>query len=145
VILINDFLILVLITIFPGFGAGGMLMTEPAISTAIDFDELKIGKRREATYTGILTLIARLSIVFSGMTLILVQMTTGFESNATAQTSIAIFGLTILVSLIPLLGILIGIFIFKFFPINHEKFKEMQIDLKLLHEKRKRELNKNES
>ncbi|MFW9949573.1 MAG: MFS transporter, partial [Candidatus Thorarchaeota archaeon] len=39
--LINDFIILMVITIFPGFGAAGMLMTEPAISTAIDYDELR--------------------------------------------------------------------------------------------------------
>ncbi|MBD3255926.1 MAG: MFS transporter [Candidatus Lokiarchaeota archaeon] len=142
VIFINNFVVLIVITIIPGFGAGGMLMTEPAISTAIDFDELRIGTRREATYTGILTLIARLSIVFSGITLILVQLIFGFDSNAASQSMMALFGLTILVSIIPLLGLILGIIIFSFFPINYEKFRVMQNDLKLKHELRLQEVKK---
>ena len=57
-VLVRDFIFLLVVTILPGLGAAGMLMTEPAISAAIDSDELITGKRREATFNGILTLIA---------------------------------------------------------------------------------------
>lgn len=136
IFLINNFYTLIGFTILPGFGAGGMLMTEPSISAAIDYDELQTGKRREATYNGILTLIARLSIVFSGLTLILIQSFFGFNSEAIVQTPLARSGLRILVAIVPLLGILVALFIFKFFPINYKYFKEMQEKLKILHEKR---------
>jgi GPH family glycoside/pentoside/hexuronide:cation symporter len=136
VFLMGDFLVLILCTIFPGFGVGGMIMTEPAISASIDVDELRTGKRREASYTGIFTLIVRLSIVLAGLTLIIVQLFTGFNSEAASQSPSAIIGLKLLVSLIPCLGAIIGLLIFLFFPINFKKFCENQEKLKDLHEKR---------
>ncbi len=140
--LINDFIILIVVTIFPGFGAAGMLMTEPAISTAIDYDELKTNKRREASYNGILTLIARLSLVFSGITLIIVGLLTGFDSNAETQSPTALLGLRTLVGFVPLLGALLGLLVFVFFPINHEIFIEQQQQLKILHQERIERLEK---
>ncbi len=141
-ILIDDFIILFFVTIFPGFGAAGMLMTEPAISTAIDYDEIRTNKRREASYNGILTLIARLSLVFSGITLILVGILTGFDENATTQSETALIGLKALVGFVPLLGTLLGLLVFKFFPINHEVFVEQQQQLKILHKERIERLEK---
>lgn len=139
---VNNFVLLIILTILPGFGAGGMFMTEPSISTAIDFDELKTGKRREAIYNGVITFIARLSIVLSGLTLLIFQFFTGFESEAETQTPSALFGIKLLVSIIPLLVILISLLIFKFFPINYKYFCEMQLKLRDLHEKRLLELEK---
>ncbi len=136
IFLVKDFGSLILATILPGFGTSGMLMTEPSISAAIDYDELKTGKRREATYNGILTLIARMSIVFSGLTLILIQILTGFDSAATTQSDKAESGLIALISIVPLLGILAALLIFSTFPINQIKFREMQEKLKKLHENR---------
>jgi GPH family glycoside/pentoside/hexuronide:cation symporter len=143
--LIDDFIILVIVTIFPGFGAAGMLMTEPAISTAIDYDELRTKKRREASYTGILTLIARLSLVFSGITLIIVGLFTGFDSEAETQTPTALLGLRVLVGFVPLFGTVLGILVFKFFPISHEVFIQQQHQLKILHEERIERLEKEKS
>jgi len=140
--LINDFLILIFITIFPGFGAAGMLMTEPAISAAIDYDELKTNKRREASYNGILTLIARLSLVFSGITLIIVGILTGFDSASETQSPRALLGLKALVGFVPLLGALLAILVFKFFPINYRIFVEQQKQLKIMHEERIERLEK---
>jgi len=140
--LLNDFIILIFVTIFPGFGAAGMLMTEPAISTAIDYDELRTNKRREASYNGILTLFARLSLVFSGITLIIVGLLTGFDSEAEIQSSTALIGLKALVGFVPLLGALLGILVFIFFPINHEIFNEQQQQIKILHEERIERLEK---
>ncbi len=140
--LINDFIVLIFVTIFPGLGAAGMLMTEPAISTAIDYDELKTNKRREASYYGILTLIARLSLVFSGITLIIVGLLTGFDSNAETQSPTALLGLRALVGFVPLFGALLGLLVFVFFPINHEIFIEQQQQLKILHQERIERLEK---
>ena len=139
--LVNDFIILAIITIFPGLGAGGMLMTEPAISAAIDSDELKTGKRREATFTGILSFVARLSMVFSGLSLILVQYFTGFDSESLTQTQTALMGLKFLVSLVPVLGGLVAFLIFSFFPLNSRRFYEQQQKLIELHLQRKEKIN----
>jgi len=58
--LAEDFISLTIIGLFPGIGISGVLMTKPVISAGIDYDEIKTGKRREATYGGIGAFIARL-------------------------------------------------------------------------------------
>jgi GPH family glycoside/pentoside/hexuronide:cation symporter len=134
--LVNDFILLVILTILPGFGSGGMLMTEPAISAAIDSDELKTGKRREATFIGVLAFVARLSMVLSGLTLIIVQILTGFDSEAIVQPPEALIGLKSLVSLVPVTGGLLALIVFRFFQLNYKKFIDQQKRLKELHEER---------
>ncbi|MHA1689314.1 MAG: MFS transporter [Promethearchaeota archaeon] len=141
---VSDFMFFFMITLIPGFASGGLIMTEPAISCAIDHDELRIGKRREATFNGILTLIARLSIVFSGLTLIIVQAVTGFDSSSSIQTEESLTGLRALVSLAPLLGALVGLVIFSKFPINYKHFMEQQAQLKIIHEERIKKLQEDE-
>lgn len=143
IVLFSDLVVLIFYTILPGVGVCGMLMTEPSISAAIDNDEIQTGKRREASYNGILTLVARLSIVFSGITLIIVQTISGFDQNIedpSLQPPNAINGLKALVALVPVLGGIFAALIFAFYPINLENFKEMQKKLKILHEERLKRL-----
>ena len=117
-------------------------MTEIPFSAAIDYDELLTGKRREATYNGILTFIARLSIALSGLALIIVQFFFGFEAGSESQTPLALLGLTILVSLIPFTVAVIALIVFSFFPLNYKKFRELMEELKALHGKRLEQLKK---
>ena len=142
VFLIRDFILLIFLTLIPGFGTGGIIMTEVPFSAAIDYDELITGKRREATYNGILTLIARLAIALSGLALIIVQFFFGFKAGSESQTPLALLGLTLLVSLIPFIVAVIALVVFSFFPINLKKFRDMMKELKVLHDKRLEELKK---
>ena len=134
--LAEDFISLTVIGIFPGLGVTGVLMTEPVLSAAIDYDEIKTGKRREATFGGIGAFLARLSMIFSAFALIAVQLLSGFDPNLESQTPTALIGLRISMSLVPALGLLIGLIIFKFYPLNYKKFTEQQEKLKVLHELR---------
>ncbi len=138
--LAEDFISLTIIGLFPGMGISGVLMTEPVISAAIDYDEIKTGKRREATYGGIGAFIARLSMILSALALILVQLISGFDPQLETQTSEAIIGLRLSMSIVPAIGLLIGLIIFKFFPLNYKRFTEQQEKLKVLHEERLRKL-----
>ena len=134
--LVDNFIVLIILTLLPGLGSGGMLMTEPAISTAIDYDELKTGKRREATFMGVLAFVARLSMVLSGLTLIIVQFLTGFDPEATIQQPEALIGLRSLVSFVPVIGGLLAFVVFRSFPLNYERFIKQQNTLKQLHQER---------
>ncbi len=140
IIFISDFLGLVLFAILPGFGASGMLMTEPAMSAAIDSDEIRTGKRREAMFNGILTLVARLSIVFTGITLIAVNLLTGFDPNATTITALGEVGLKVLVGGVPVVGGICTLAVFSRFPLDKSAFEEQQAKLKVLHEARRARL-----
>jgi GPH family glycoside/pentoside/hexuronide:cation symporter len=134
--LAEDFFSLTIIGLFPGVGISGVLMTEPVMSAAIDYDEIKTGKRREATYGGIGAFIARLSMIFSAIALIIVQLISGFNPSLETQTPEALIGLRISMSIFPAIGLLIGLLIFKFFPLNLTKFNEQQEKLKILHQAR---------
>nr|MDO8113153.1 MFS transporter [Candidatus Sigynarchaeota archaeon] len=136
IVLIRDFLGLILMAIIPGFGAAGMLMTEPAMSAAIDSDEIITGKRREAMLNGFLTLVARLSIVFTGLTLMAVQRLTGFDPSLPVQPPGSEIGLIYLIGLVPVIGGIVTLLVFSRFPLNHEKFLAQQDKLKALHEER---------
>ncbi|MBY9003261.1 MAG: MFS transporter [Candidatus Lokiarchaeota archaeon] len=138
--LAGDFISLTIIGLFPGIGISGVLMTEPVISASIDYDEIKTGKRREATYGGIGAFIARLSMILSAVALIMVQLISGFDPELETQTSGALIGLRLSISIVPAIGLLIGIVIFKFFPLNYKKFTEQQEKLKVLHEERLRKV-----
>ena len=140
--LATDFISLTIIGIFPGLGVTGVLMTEPVISAAIDYDEIKTRKRREATFGGIGAFLARLSMIFSAFALITVQLLSGFDPNLESQTPTALIGLRISMSLVPALGLLIGLIVFKFYPLNYEKFTEQQKQLKVLHKLRLDKLEK---
>jgi len=72
--------------------------------------------------------------------LISVQLLTGFDSSTPIQTEQTLFGLRVLVSLVPLLGAVIGFLIFSRFPINYKVFMEQQAKLEALHEKRLKDL-----
>lgn len=134
--LAEDFISLTIIGLFPGIGISGVLMTEPVISAAIDYDEIKTGKRREATYGGIGAFVARLSMILSALALIFVQLISGFNPNLETQTPEALVGLRFSMSIVPAIGLLIGLLIFKFFPLNLAKFTDQQEKLKILHQAR---------
>jgi GPH family glycoside/pentoside/hexuronide:cation symporter len=138
--LAEDFTSLTIIGLFPGIGIGGVLMTEPVMSASIDYDEIKTGKRREATYGGIAAFIARLSMILSAIALITVQLLSGFDPELETQTSGALIGLRLSISLVPAIGLFIGLIIFKFYPLNYKKFTEQQTKLKILHEERLKKL-----
>ena len=134
--LAEDFISFTIIGIFPGLGVTGVLMIEPVISAAIDYDEIKTGKRREATFGGIGAFIARLSMIFSAFALITIQLLSGFDPNLETQAPTALIGLRISMSLIPAFGLLLGLIVFKFYPLNYKKFTEQQEQLKILHKLR---------
>ena len=140
--LAEDFVSLTIIGLFPGVGISGVLMTEPVISAAIDYDEIKTGKRREATYGGIGAFIARLSMILSAFALIIVQLISGFSPNSETQTLEALIGLRFSMSIVPAIGLLLALITFKFYPLNLAKFNDQQEKLKELHQIRLDKLKK---
>jgi GPH family glycoside/pentoside/hexuronide:cation symporter len=140
--LAEDFISLTVIGLLPGFGVSGVLMTEPVISAAIDYDEIKMEKRREATYGGIQAFVARLSMILSAIALIIVQLISGFNPDLETQTPDALIGLRFSMSIVPAIGLLLALLIFKLYPLNLKKFNEQQEKLKVLHQARLDKLKK---
>jgi Na+/melibiose symporter-like transporter len=99
-----------------GMGCGGIL-SSTILTQVIDLDTRRTGEQKEGTYAAMMALALKvgisLAIVFSGVVL----SATGFTPNA-SQTSTSLFGIRILISILPCSGFVIGAFLFRRFSIE---------------------------
>lgn len=137
----SDMIQLMLLSILPGFGVAGTLMSEPVLSITIDYDETFTGKRREAMYNGILTFISRLTLVLTALTQLVVQTTTGFIPDINAvQPAGALTGLKLTLSLFPSAALLLGLLVFTRFPLTNEAISQLRAKLDEIHREKRKQL-----
>jgi GPH family glycoside/pentoside/hexuronide:cation symporter len=131
-----------------GFGYSGQtLLIYTLLADVIDKDELKTGVRREGAYFGINALITKpaqsLSAVISG----LVFMLTSYNQDLgpeEVQPLEAIFGIKLLIGLIPAIFIVIGLVSLWYYPLDgrSKDYQTMKLEVKLLHNKKLEEYKK---
>lgn len=140
IFLASDLTQLMLLSVVPGFGVAGTLMSEPLLSLVMDYDEVLTEKRREAMYNGVLTFISRLTLVLTALTQLAVQTTTGFIPDiAAVQPASAIAGLKLTLSLFPPLALFLGLLVFVRFPLTKREVPGIRARLEKIHaEKRKK-------
>ena len=106
------------------FNIGLWLIPGSILPDIIEWDQLKVGERREGAYYGIWTLIRKgatggaFMIIGSVLTLI------GYAPNV-EQTPSALFGIKMLFGPIPSILLIIGIIIFLKFPITKEVHRDI--------------------
>jgi len=124
-----------------GFGLSGpQTLTNILFAQVADEDELRSGVRREGAFFGVNALITKpaQSIATSLIPAILV-LTNFVTRDANGgqiflnQPEAAIFGMKVLVGLIPGLAMLIGASILQLYPLKGERLEKMQQDLLVLH------------
>ncbi|MFX0060124.1 MAG: MFS transporter [Candidatus Hodarchaeota archaeon] len=125
-----------------GLGYSGQTLLVPTLlGDIIDKDELETGQRREGAYFGINALITKpaqsVSAVISG----LVFSLTGYIQDLPIgdfQPASAIFGIKLLIGLIPAISILLGLISLWFYPLDGitKEYKEMKKQVSLLHEQK---------
>ena len=118
--------------------AGPMFIVDLLIADVIDEDELKTGRRREGMYFGTNALIMRLSTILVSLA-VLILSPLGYIEGALTQPPSAIFGIRLLISVFPIIGIIVAIIILKFYPIDKEYREYIKSKLEELH---KEKLNK---
>jgi GPH family glycoside/pentoside/hexuronide:cation symporter len=131
-----------------GLGYSGQTLLVPTLlGDIIDKDELETGQRREGAYFGINALITKpaqsVSAVISGLVLSL----TGYIQDLPVgefQPLNAIFGIKLLIGLIPAILILLGLISLWFYPLDGitKEYKEMKKQVSLLHERKLEKLIK---
>lgn len=116
--------------------AGLLLLTDILISDIIDEDELKTGVRREGMYFGINGFLIRLAFVLQGWVMGTVLTVTGYVPDLAMQSEAAIAGLRLLMSFIPMAG-LIGAFVFLvFYPLHGVRLAQVKEQVARLHEEK---------
>jgi len=141
---INDAISGLFAFVILGFGlAGALIVRDVTIAAIIDEDELKTGVRREGAYYGINGFIAKLTNVFIFLTISLVFNSVGWAVfDPLGTTEQTIFGLRSLMFIYPTIFLAIGTFAMVFFPINKQKYEQLIIETRKLHDSKKESMRK---
>ena len=122
---LEDYWGIIITMVFWGIGLGGFwFMIFPVMSDVIDESVVRTGKREEGIYAGFSQFFARLGIVAQALTFGIVYTITGFVEGAPAQQPLAVRGIHVHLSLIPMMFIFIGCIVFwAFYNLTPEKIK----------------------
>lgn len=105
----------------------------PCFSDVIDEIVVKTGKRQEGIYTGIRTFFGRLSIVVQAISIAVVHEITSFIPGAEIQTDLALWGIRVILALIPMIFYIVAFFfMWKVYDLTPEKVQKIQVQLKEL-------------
>ena len=129
--LTNLMLILIVVGLL-GAGIGAIwTLIHPCFSDVIDESILLTNKRQEAFYTGIRTFVGRFAIVIQGIAFALVHILTYFQPGAKTQAPLALWGIRVLMALIPMIFYFIAfIIMWRIYDLTPEKVHENQNLLK---------------
>jgi len=128
-----------------GFGLSGpQTLTNILFAQVADEDELRSGVRREGAFFGVNALITKPAQSLAGTLIAVVLAATSFvtrDANGGQiflnQNESAIFGMKVLVGLIPGVSMLIGALILQLYPLRGARLAKMQADVLALHAHKK--------
>jgi GPH family glycoside/pentoside/hexuronide:cation symporter len=125
-----------------GFGFSGQtLLVYTLLADVIDEDELNTGIRREGMYFGTNALITKpaisLSAAISGMVFFFTAYNQNLKSGEIQPVS-AIFGIKLLIGVIPAVFIILGALVLWYYPLDalKKEYYEMKQKVNLLHEQK---------
>jgi len=133
---VNNYMQLLILAVPVGIAlAGPIFIVDILIADVIDEDELRTGRRREGMYFGTNALVIRLSTVLVSLVL-LILAPLGYVEGAEIQPPSAIFGIKLLMSVFPILGLLIGLLIIRYYPIDKKRREEIKLKIEKLHQEK---------
>ncbi|MEM1582039.1 MAG: MFS transporter [Candidatus Bathyarchaeia archaeon] len=133
-----NFITGLIIAVFIGIGlAGNLLVSEIILAEIVDEDELNTGKRREGMYYGIRALFMRSAIVLEAIIVGAVLTYFGYIPDLIPQPPMAVLGIRLLVSLIPVSSLILGILVFIKYPLSGERLRLVKERLEELHRKKR--------
>jgi GPH family glycoside/pentoside/hexuronide:cation symporter len=127
-LLISSLVLVMIFAFLLGVSASALwTLMYPTLSDVIDEVVEKTGKRQEGTYFGIRTFIGRLSIVLQAIVFAVVHELTNYVPGAETQTPSAIWGIRIIMALIPMVFFIIAFFLMlKVYDLSLDRVKETQ-------------------
>jgi GPH family glycoside/pentoside/hexuronide:cation symporter len=137
---IQDYVSLLIFSVIGGICLSGVsLLQRIIIAVIVDEDELKTGVRREAGFWGINYFIIRFAtiVVFLSIGLVFASTDWIIYGGEASVTSEMIFGLRLLRSIFPFVGLMIGVIAMILFPITKEVNDQITQDVQKLHLEKK--------
>jgi len=113
-----------------GAGIGAVhVLPWAMIPDAIEWDQLKTGKRHEGMFYSLVTLFRKIASSITLPLILLMLKYSGFVSNAPTQTPAAINTIRALTGLWPSVFLLIGILFALLYPLSRERHAEIRQEL----------------
>ncbi len=129
--------------------AGPQTLTNVLFAEVIDEDEIRSGVRREGSFFGINALVTKpaqsIAIALSPLILALTHFVTRDQNGGGIfldQPDSALFGIRVIVGLIPGLAMLLGALILQWFPLRGRQLAEMQRKVLIMHANKHERLEK---
>jgi GPH family glycoside/pentoside/hexuronide:cation symporter len=135
----NDALLANISFMIIGFGYSGQtLLVFTLLADIIDKDELNTGQRREGMFFGINALVTKPAQSVSAMISGFIFAFTNFNQNlgvGETQPASAVFGIKLLIGLIPAIFIVVGLISLWYYPLDgaSKEYKEMKRQVSILH------------
>ncbi|TXT63463.1 MAG: putative symporter YjmB [Promethearchaeota archaeon] len=135
-----------------GIGFGGYFVTNQLIvAETIDFDEVRTGKRRETSYSGVNALITKPAVSLGPVLFLWIINEFGFSNDIAnlnrtfnqtldfiyiSQSASAQLGIMIAFTIIPAIFILIAALLIAFFPLTGEEWIQQKVELEKTHKQK---------
>ena len=110
-------------------GAGFWTLYGSVIADVVDADELETGKRREGSFAACQSWISKVGIAVGTLASGWILEFTGFDSKLPVQTDHAIFMIRILLTVIPVIGLVLALISILRFPLTEKRMFEIRTAL----------------
>ncbi|MFX0036083.1 MAG: MFS transporter [Candidatus Hermodarchaeota archaeon] len=120
-----------------GIGFSGYMLTNQVIiADIVDYDEIRTGKRRETTYSGINALLTKPAISIANWLFLLTISNFGFDEELQVQNYYAQLGILIGFTLIPAVFLIIGAITMLLYRLDGPEWLSQKEELIKIHEKK---------
>lgn len=127
---VESFWATTIVSVVMGISFGGLfLLPTVFIAEITDADELATGTRREGMYFGMNALLVRLAFMLQGLTMAMILNLTGYDASAEAQSAQAIWGIRLLIALVPIVAIGIGLVALRAYPLHGPRLARLRAQL----------------
>ncbi|MFX0168814.1 MAG: MFS transporter [Candidatus Hodarchaeota archaeon] len=118
-----------------------VMTNQPLIGEAIDYDEIRTGKRRETTYSGVNALITKPAVSIAHFVTLSIMVAYGYNANlpVSAQPISVSYGVFLAFTVVPICFLLVSILAMTKFPLHGERWREQKHQLQEIHIRKERE------
>lgn len=126
----TPFNLLLVLCVMAGIGVGAAhVLPWAIIPDAIEWDELQTGERHEGMFYSLVTLMQKIASSVAIPLVLLVLDITGYVPTATQQPPNALLGIRIVIGPIPAVILLLGILFAVLYPLDRQRFTEVNREL----------------
>jgi GPH family glycoside/pentoside/hexuronide:cation symporter len=118
-----------------------VMINQPLMGETIDYDEIRTGKRRETTYSGVNALITKPAVSIAHFVTLSIMAAYGYDGDlpVSAQPGSVSLGVFLVFTVVPICFILVGILAMVRFPLHGDGWKQQKRRLQEIHIRKERE------